>query len=180
MISDEERFDYETERLMRFCCPYGSLDVREAIKFGLEFGINADKIVELAEQFSQDTGILFEELDIVYEHVLQDARNRIYETRGYDFVDDRPSEIYTLGNFMATTYDYTQEARGRLMSKIPGLYKEKRKELLDNYLLRFLTYIDITQEAIEKEAEAQRKADNASEYKGFQKASVLYAAEIKV
>ena len=32
MISDEKRIDYEAERLMRLCCPYGPQDVREAVR----------------------------------------------------------------------------------------------------------------------------------------------------
>ncbi len=157
MINDEERIDYETERLMRLCCPYGSLDVREAVRFGQEFGYyDADKILELAERFSNDTGIALEEIDvvyIVYEHVLQDARNRIYEATGDDFVSDGPGEIYTYGNFMATCYDYTEEARERLISEIANLDITQREELLDEFLLRFLEYIDITQADIEREAE---------------------------
>ncbi len=156
MICDGERLDYETERFMRLCCPYGSLDVREAVRFGYEFGYDADKILELAEQFSNDTGIALEEIDvvyIVYEHVLQDARNRIYETTEYDLVNDGPGEIYTYGNFMATCYDYTEEARERLISEIANLDITLREELLDEFLLRFLEYVDITQADIEREAE---------------------------
>ncbi len=62
MISDEKRRDLEIESFMRLCNPFGSLDVMEVIRFGLEFNLNADKIVDLTERFSQDTGIPFEEL----------------------------------------------------------------------------------------------------------------------
>lgn len=35
---------------MWFCNHFGSLDVREALRFGLEFGINADKIAKLERE----------------------------------------------------------------------------------------------------------------------------------
>ncbi len=156
MISDEEKLIYETERFTHLCNPFGSLDVREAIRFGIEFGLDADKIIEIAEQFSNDTGVPFEELDIVYivyEHVRHEARSRIYEATGYDFVNDGPGEIYTYGNFAGTCYDYTEEARERLLAELAGLDREERDELLNNFLLRFFEYIGITQADIEREAE---------------------------
>jgi hypothetical protein len=43
------------------------------------------------------------------------------------------SRIYTCGNFIATTYDYTEEARERLIAKLAEIEREER-ELLDDYL----------------------------------------------
>lgn len=156
----EERLYYESDRLMRLCCPYGSLDVREAVRFGLEFGYDADEIIGLAEQFSDDTGIPSEEMDIVYivyEHVRHEARNRIYEATGYDFISDGPGEIYTYGNYMATCYDYTEEARERLITEIASLDSESRGELLDEFILTFLEYVGITKADIEMTAEEERE-----------------------
>ncbi len=62
MISEEERLEFEAERLMRLCYSFGSLDMKEALRFGFEFNLDADKIVEHAERFSNDPGIPFEEL----------------------------------------------------------------------------------------------------------------------
>ena len=158
MTGKDEMLYFETERLMRLCCPYGSLDVSEAVRFGIEFGYDADKIMELAEQYSRATGLAMEELDIVYivyEHVLQEARNKIYQATGYDFINDSPGgEIYTYGNCMATTYDYTEEARERLIAELAGLTLAEREELLDEALILFLEYIGIMQEDIEREAES--------------------------
>lgn len=157
MINDEEMLIFEIERFASLCNPFGWLDIREALRFGRKFNLDANKIIDLAEQFSKDCGIPFEELDIVYivyEHVLQDARDRIYKATGYDFINDCHSEISTYGNFMATTYDYTEEARERLIAELAALDREKIGELLDSYLLRFLEYIDITKEDIKRKVEA--------------------------
>ena len=157
MISDEERLRFESDRFTWLCCPFGSLDIEEALRFGLDFGYHGNEIFTLVEQYSHDTATPFEELDIVYivyEHILQHARDRIYEATGYDFVNDGPAEIYTYGNFAGTCYDYTEEAKERLLAGLAALDHEKREELLDDYLLQFLEYIDIAQVDIEKEAES--------------------------
>jgi len=68
--NDEVRLDFEIQRFRWLCSPFDLQEVREALKFG--FGFDADKIFDLAQQFSNDTGIPFENLDIVcivYEHV---------------------------------------------------------------------------------------------------------------
>ncbi|MFX0201747.1 MAG: hypothetical protein ACFFCW_37030, partial [Candidatus Hodarchaeota archaeon] len=160
MIIDEERLVFETDTLMWLLNPFVSMDVRAAIRFGMEFGLDADKIFGLAEKYSQETGAPFEELDIVYivyEHVLQEARSRIYEATGYDFINDGPGEICIYGNYAGTCYDYTEEARERLISEIANLDITRREGLLDEFLLRLLEYINITKADIEKTAEAEQE-----------------------
>lgn len=125
MIYDEERLGFETERFIWLCNPFGSQDVREAIRFGIDFGFNADKIFDIVEQFSKETGIPFDELDIVYivyEHVLH-------------------------------------EAKERFIAELAGLDRDEREELLDDFLLRFLEYIGITQADIEQKAEGLREEE---------------------
>jgi hypothetical protein len=157
MISDEEKLIYETDRLMWLCSPFDLDEMSEALEFGLEFGLNVYKIFDLARQFSRDTATPFKELDIVcivYEYVRQEARHRIYEVTGYNFIDDSPGEIYTHTTFETTCYYCTEKARKHLLAELAALDHEKREEFLDDFLLRSLEYIRITQFDIEKEAEA--------------------------
>jgi hypothetical protein len=48
MISDEDKLIYETDRLMWLCNPFDLDEMREALEFGLEFGLNANKIFDIA------------------------------------------------------------------------------------------------------------------------------------
>ena len=48
-----------------------------------------------------------------------------------------------------------EKARERLIAEFAGIELEEREELLYDYLLRFLEYIGIIKEDIEKEQEAQ-------------------------
>jgi hypothetical protein len=160
MISDDDKLIYETDRLMWLCSPFDMDEMREALEFALEFGLNADKIFDLARQFSRDTDKPFKELDIVYvvyEHVRQEARGRIYEATGYDFVNDGPSEIYTYASLDTTCYYCTEKSRKSLLAELAALDHYKREDLLDDFLLRFLEYIGITQADIEKEEESQQE-----------------------
>ena len=157
MISDEDKLIYETDRLMWLCRPFDLDEMREALEFALEFGLNADKIFGIARQFSRDTDRPINELDIVYvvyEHVRHEARGRIYEATGYDFENDGPSEIYTYATLDITCYYCKEKARKQLLAEFVALDRERREELLDDFLLRFFEYINITQADIEKEAES--------------------------
>ena len=49
----------------------------------------------------------------VYKHVRHQARERIYEATGYDFVNNGPGDIYTYCNCMANC---TEEGRERLIA----------------------------------------------------------------
>ena len=60
---------------------------------------------------------------------------------------------------MATCYDYTEETGKRLLAELAALDREQREELLDDFLLRFLEYIGITQADIEKEAEGLQEEE---------------------
>ena len=157
MIRNEDKLIYETDRLMWLCSPFDMDEMREALEFAIEFGLNADKIFDIATKFSRDTSTPFKELDIVcivYEHVRHEARGRIYEATGYDFVTDGPSEIYTYATLNITCYHCTEKARKQLLAEFVALDRERREELLDDFLLRFFEYINITQADIEKEAES--------------------------
>lgn len=65
----------------------------------------------------------YEGMDPVYsvmEHILQMARSHIEGITGYDFLNDfsGSTEIYTYGNYMCSSYDYSDEAIGELRDKV--------------------------------------------------------------
>jgi hypothetical protein len=100
-------FNYET-----FCSnliPFGSLDIRAAVKAALEVGENGDWAAECVREFADSCNMKIEDCDpvyCVYDTILQEARNEIDNLISFDFYNDG-AEIYTAGNFCATSYDYS-------------------------------------------------------------------------
>ena len=76
----------------------------------------------------------------VLDHILQMARNELDDVLGYDFQNDYRgggTEIYTYGNFMCSSFDRSEGARGELQEKLDSATEEQRRALSDN---RFVTY----------------------------------------
>lgn len=148
---NEQFIRNEIEDFCYKCCPFGSIDVRHAIEFALSVGLNSDDLYELCEDFTEETNSKFKDLDvcyIIYEHVLQMARNEIGRLINFDFLNDgTEGEIYTAGNYCATSYDYPEEAKEELKDKILESDKENIAELLeDDFVNKFLDELGILTE----------------------------------
>ncbi len=121
---------------------FGSGDIASAVEKGDELGLSGREVADLAREFADDTETNIEDVDpvaTVYEHELQNARNKISEVLDYDFINDFEgdgSEIYTAGNFLATSFDYSQDAHDELEKKIQGATPEQKKELLDDIFVK--------------------------------------------
>lgn len=146
----EERIDREISRFNRSITDFGSGDIASAVEKGDELGLDGNEVADLAREFADDTGTDLNDVDVVaqvYDHELQMARNKIDEVLGYDFINDFEgdgTEFYTAGNFMATTFDYSQNAHDQLEKKIKGATPEQRKQLLDDIFVKvFLEDVDI-------------------------------------
>ncbi len=66
------------------------------------------------------------------------ARNYIDEVTGYDFLNDfsgSGSEIYTFGNYLCSSYDWSDEAREELKPKVIPFQKELMKNKWCRYFL---------------------------------------------
>ena len=71
------------------------------------------------------------------EHALQMARNDICEATGYDFLNDGTfsgREIYTYGNYMGSSYDYSDNALIELAEKVSGHHQELAESSWCRYL----------------------------------------------
>jgi len=141
--------ELETQSFYRRLMPYGSADVRAAIDFFIDAGLDGDDLADQVNEFSEDTGTKIAEVDIcyvAYDHILQMARNKISEVLGYDFQNDLETgtEFYTYGNFMCTTYDYSEEARKDLTERLEAATDEQKDELRDDkFVVCFLRRVDI-------------------------------------
>jgi hypothetical protein len=131
--------------------PFGSGDVATAIDKGLELGMWGGDVADLVTDWQDSTEMKLEDIDVVavvYEHELQTARNKISEVLNYDFLNDAEhsgTEIYVHSNYMASSFDYSQEALDELQSKINGATGEQKDELEEDTITKiFLRDLDIS------------------------------------
>ncbi len=146
----ERRIDNEISQFHQSITDFGSGDIASAVEKGDEIGLSGSEVADLAREFSDDTETKLEDVDpvaTVYEHELQMARNKIDSVIGYDFLNDfegSGTEIYTAGNFLATSFDYSTEAHDDLEKRVKGATPEQKKELLDDIFVKvFLEDVDI-------------------------------------
>lgn len=139
--------DCEIQSFYSAVVPYGSIDVRAAIDFCLKVDLDGNDLADLVTEFCDDTGSKITDVDIcyiAYDHVLQRARNKISEVLDYDFMNDGPGHIDVYGNYMCTSYDYTEDAVEELREKIKAATEDQKEELRENkFVVCFLQEIDI-------------------------------------
>lgn len=131
---------------------YGSTDIETAIKIFLDVDKSGDDLAEEVKRFSEDTGTKLEDVDVcyvAYETILQEARNKIEEILGFDFLNEGSGrDIYTYGNYCCSQYDSTQGLKDELKERLNDIAteeerKEKIKELKEDVVIKwFLDDID--------------------------------------
>ncbi|MCG7549029.1 MULTISPECIES: hypothetical protein [unclassified Pseudoalteromonas] len=78
--------------LQGYFCPFGSLDIRAICKIGDDLDMHEGELFEIIDDFRESIGSeSWDNIDPVYcvlDYVLQEARNRVSEITGYDFIND--------------------------------------------------------------------------------------------
>jgi len=78
--------------LQGYFCPFGYLDVRAICEIGEELDLREDELFEIIDDFRESVGSEgWDNIDPAYcvlEHVMQEARNKISDVTGYDFLND--------------------------------------------------------------------------------------------
>ena len=145
--------DYEIKSFIQSLIPFGSADVAAAVQAAVDAGQDGSWAAEQVEQYMKDTGSSLDDIDpvaIVYESLLQEARNNIDNLTGIDILNDTREQVYVYGNFMYTYYDYSQEA----IQEIIDIFREHKnvtKADLDIATKWFLDQLDIDIDLIEAE-----------------------------
>jgi len=146
----KEKLDREYDYFLQGMNDYGTGDVANAISFADEVDIDGRELSDLVREQAEQLETPLEDVDInyiIYDHVLQMARNKIDSVLGFDFLNDTKAggtEFYTAGNYMATSYDYSEETKEELQKKFDDATPDERQEIYDDKFARvFLEYVDI-------------------------------------
>ena len=115
---DKERLDREIDDFNSTLIPFGYSDVKEAVSSALEGGHDGRWAAEQIEEYMDSTDTKLSEIDpnyVVYDSLLQEARNDINELTDKDILNDTDEQIEVSGNFMCTSLDYSDKASGELV-----------------------------------------------------------------
>ena len=145
----KENMDREYDDFTSSITDYGYGDIATAIEKFKEVGLSGRELADQVREWSDETGTPLGEIDIVYvayDHILQNARNEIDSVLGFDIVNDIEggSEFSVAGNYMATSYDYSEEAVDQLRDSLKKASKSDLKKLSENIFVRsFLNDVDV-------------------------------------
>ena len=148
-VVTEKDKDFEFDRFASSVTDFGSADIATAVEKFQEVGLSGSELADAVRQWADDTGTDLNDVDVVsvaYDHILQEARNEIITVLDFDIVNDIEggTEFYVAGNFMATSYDYSQEAVDQLKDKLKKASKSDLQMLSENIFVRsFLTDVDV-------------------------------------
>ncbi|MCK4545414.1 hypothetical protein KAU43_07735 [candidate division WOR-3 bacterium] len=132
----EEREEYIRREIRDFqsgYCPYGYLDIQQAILHLDDYGKNSTDLQEMLDEYVEGTGSDRNDVDITaiaYDGILQEIRNEIDSEISFDIMND--AGYYTAGNFMATSYDYSQADQDALIEAIKDADVDSRNNLLSD------------------------------------------------
>jgi hypothetical protein len=115
-----EQISRNYDDFANYLIPFGSMDIRRAVKVALEVDEDGEWVAKQVEQYAEDTDGNIKDCDpvyCVYDTILQEARNEIDNLIGFDFCNDG-ADVYAYGNFCATTYDWSDDAPEKIKDKL--------------------------------------------------------------
>ena len=133
--------DKEIKQMMNYFVwkfnPYRNFDLETAIEICYEIGEDEDYLLDLIEDYKNDGGIDYDEIDIVvivFEDILEYVRDIIEIYADVDIKNKY--DIYVYSNCMATDYagEYNAEEIRALIRKIPKYEKDKKIMWFYNHL----------------------------------------------
>ena len=141
----DERNEREFDRFTSSITDFGSGDIASAVEKADEVGIDGRELADIVREFGDDTGTPLNDIDVVavlYDHILQNARNEINSVLGFDIQND--ADFYVAGNYLATTYDYSSESNEDLKGILMEATRDELERLSRNIFVKsFLTDVDV-------------------------------------
>jgi hypothetical protein len=125
LMTDQQVLDREIADFTARLIPFGSRDIAAAIETALEANKDGDWAADQIEQYIEETNMQLKDIDpvyVIYESLLQEARNDIEDAINKDILNDTNEQVYVAGNYMCTSLDYSTQAQQELaeiMTQIP-------------------------------------------------------------
>jgi len=133
-----------TELQSQFC-PYGYSDMKAICEMWDQVHLRENELYDIIDQARTDCWYnKWEDLDPVYfvlDHIVQNARRKIEQVTGFDFLNDSKFPIEVYGNYMCSSIEYSHEAVQELVSKTA---REIDQLLDDEYCQFLLDQLEIT------------------------------------
>ncbi len=148
--------DYQIFSFYESLSDYGYIDVKTAIEKFQEVDITATDLAYEVREYCESTETPLDEVDVcyvAYDHILQMARNKINEILNFDICNDIKdgTAFYTYGNYMCTSFDYSEEATEQLEEKLEDADKSQIGQLFDDIFVKvFLEDVGIDTKEIQK------------------------------
>ena len=144
-IELEQRVDRETNYFLKGVSSYGSADLDAAIRKMLVLGEYGSDLTDLVNQQANDLDVDIKDVDVVgvvFDHMVQEARNKIDEILDFDIMNDIEVIIYY--DLMCSSIELGDEDKKLLEEKFKEATQEQLDELKDNaYVKEFLDDVDI-------------------------------------
>jgi hypothetical protein len=148
-VVSKESMDREYDSFTSSITDYGSGDISTAVEKFKEVGLSGRELADRVREWSDETETPIGDVDVVYvayDYILQNARNEIDSVLGFDISNDIKggTEFYVAGNYMATSYDYSEEAVEQLRDVLKKASKSDLKKLSETIFVRsFLNDVDV-------------------------------------
>ena len=109
----------EINRFMSEILPFGSIDIRAAVQTAIDGRHEGAWAADQIKDFVEETGTSLSCVDpnyVIYDALLQEARNDIQNLGGSDIMNDTSEQVYVVANFSCTTLDYSDHARTEIIN----------------------------------------------------------------
>lgn len=130
----DERISELVKDFQSSFCPYGYMDIQRAVTIMAEVGKRPEDLVEAIEDFCNDTDSNQDKIDpvyIAYDMIFQEVRGQIEEATGKDICNDVKECIEIHGNYMCSSFDYSEGAKKEFMKIVKKIPTADRSILLN-------------------------------------------------
>ena len=152
MKNNKEITQHEISRFASHFCPFKLGDIKAAISWAYEAGLDeywvAKRVLEFADDVSAGNLSDIDPVYVVLDSILEEARNEISEVTesSFDILNDTEEQINIDGNYIASSFDYSDEAVSEI---VIGLAQDNINiEELSEVTQFFLKEIGISQDDI--------------------------------
>ena len=152
-MTSDEILDYEIKDFMYRILPFGYADIKAAVQAAMEGGHDGEWAADQITEYMKETDLSLSDIDpvaVVYEALLEEARNDITQLNGADILSDTSEQVYVAGNFVCTSLDYSTGARSELVEILATISAENYTEAIN----WFISELDISDDITEKRAES--------------------------